>query len=95
MLGYQTEGLTIVVVPTVSLADDQILAAKQIIKSKTVDQEVFSYKSGVQVPPIINAIQNRTARLLFISPEALMNNQAFESVLKVANKQHYIKKYCN
>lgn len=69
MLGYQTEGLTIVVVPTVSLADDQILAAKQIIKRKTVDQEVFSYKSGVQVAPIINAIQNRTARLLFISPE--------------------------
>lgn len=64
MLGYQTEGLTIVVVPTVSLADDQILAAKQIIKNKTVDQEVFSYKSGVQVTPIINAIQNRTARLL-------------------------------
>ena len=91
MMAYQSEGLTIVVVPTVSLADDQLIAAKQIIKRTTVDQEVFSYRSGVPITPILNAIQNRTARLLFISPEALMNNQAFDNVIKAANKQHYMK----
>lgn len=91
MMAYQSEGLTIVVVPTVSLADDQLIAAKQIIKRSTVDQEIFSYRSGVPITPILNAIQNRTARLLFISPEALMNNQVFDNAIKVANKLHYMK----
>lgn len=91
MMAYQSGGLTIVVVPTVSLADDQLIAAKQIIKRSTVDQEIFSYRSGVPIAPILTAIQNRTARLLFISPEALMNNQAFDNVIKIANKQHYMK----
>ena len=91
MMAYQSDGLTIVVVPTVSLADDQLIAAKQIIKRSTVDQEIFSYRSGVPIVPILTAIQNRTARLLFISPEALMNNQAFDNVIKIANKQHYMK----
>lgn len=91
MLAYQSDGLTIVVVPTVSLADDQLIAAKQIIKRETIDQEIFSYRSSVPVAPILSAIQNKTARLLFISPEALMNNQAFDNVIKAANKQHYMK----
>ena len=73
MMAYQSDGLTVVVVPTISLADDQLIAAKQVIKRNTVEQEIFSYRSGVQIKPILNAIQNRTARLLFISPEALMN----------------------
>lgn len=91
MLAYQSQGLTIVVVPTVSLADDQLIAAKQTIKSDTVDKEIFAYRSGVPIAPIINAIQSKTARLLFISPEALMNNQSFDNVIKKVNKQHYIR----
>ena len=90
-LAYQSDGLTIVVVPTVSLADDQLIAAKQIIRRDKKEQEIFAYRSGVPIAPILNAIQNKTARLLFISPEALMSNQAFESVIRTANKQHYIK----
>lgn len=91
MMAYQSYGLTVVVVPTVSLADDQLIAAKQVIKRSTVDQEIFSYRSGVPIESILTAIQDRTARLLFISPEALMNNQAFDNVIKTANKQHYMK----
>lgn len=91
MFGYQADGLTVVVVPTVSLADDQLIAAKSIIKRDNVDQEILIYKSGVEISPILSAINKRTARLLFISPEALMNNQAFEDVMKTANKQHYLK----
>lgn len=91
VLAYQSEGITIVVVPTVSLADDQLIAAKQVIKRNTVDQEIFYYRSGVEIGPILNAIQNKTARLLFISPEALMNNQAFDKVINTANKQRYVK----
>lgn len=91
MMAYQSEGLTVVVVPTISLADDQLISAKSRIKSETIDQEVFAYRSGVELAPILSAIHKRTARLLFISPEALMNNQAFEDVMKTANKQHYLK----
>lgn len=91
MMAYQSDGLTVVVVPTVSLADDQLITAKQIIKRSTIEQEIFSYRSGVPIEPILTAIQNRTARLLFISPEALMNNQAFDQIIKAANKQHYMK----
>ena len=91
MMAYQSDGLTIVVVPTVSLADDQLIAAKQIIKRSTVDQEIFSYRSGAPITPVLTAIQNRTARLLFISPEALMNNQAFDKIIKAVNRQHYMK----
>lgn len=91
MMAYQADGLTVVVVPTVSLADDQMIAARQIIKRDNVDQEIFAYRSGVQVEPILSAIQKKTARLLFISPEALMSNQAFEDVIKTANKQRYMK----
>ena len=91
MLAYQTDGLTIVVVPTVSLSDDQLIAAKQTIKSENIDDEVFAYRSGVEIAPILASIQKHTARLLFISPEALMNNSAFEDVMKMANKQHYLK----
>lgn len=91
MLAYQSQGLTIVVVPTVSLADDQLIAGKHIIKRDTVDQEIFAYKSGVSIGPILSAIQSQTARLLFISPEALMNNQAFDNVIKAANKLHYLR----
>ena len=91
MLAYQSDGLTVVVVPTVSLADDQLIAAKQIIRSNNIDQEIFEYRSGVKIDPILAGIQNHTARLLFISPEALMSNQAFEDVMKVANEQRYLK----
>ena len=91
MLGYQEEGLTIVVVPTVSLADDQLIAARQLIKREHADQEIFTYRSGVTIAPVLQAIEKKTARLLFISPEALLNNQAFEDVIQTANRQRYLK----
>lgn len=91
MMAYQSDGLTIVVVPTVSLADDQVLSAKSIIKGRDVENEIFEYKSGVNIEPILKSIKSRTAKLLFISPESLMNNQAFDRVIREANKQHYLK----
>lgn len=91
MMAYQSEGLTIVIVPTVSLADDQLIAARHNIKSENIEEEVFAYHTGIEKMPIISSIQKRTARLLFISPEALMNNDSFDEIMKTANKQHYLK----
>ena len=91
VLAYQQEGLTIAIVPTVSLAIDQVRVAKQIIKSSSVDDEIFSYSSGVDPAPMIDAIEKRTARLLFISPEAVMSNKRIRNVLEKANDGRYIK----
>lgn len=90
-LAYQKEGLTIVIVPTVSLAIDQVRVAKGIIKSSRIDDEVFSYNSGVDPKPILKAIRNKTAKMLFISPEALINNTEFVDVIKEANSTRYLK----
>lgn len=90
-LAYQKEGLTIVVVPTVSLAMDQVLAAKKIIQAQNMEDEIFSYCSEDNPEPILKAIRKKTARLLFISPESLLNNLKFEEGLQEANRQRYLK----
>lgn len=90
-LAYQKSGLTIVIVPTVSLAIDQVRVAKATIKSDKVDNEVFSYHSGIDSQPILSAIRNKVARLLFISPEALINNSEFTKAINEANASRYLK----
>lgn len=90
-LAYKDQGLSIVVVPTVSLAIDQVRAAKKNIKRDTVDNEIFYYAGGMDLFSIKNAIDNKTARLLFISPEALIQNLGFEAILKKANNSRYLK----
>ncbi|SHO53371.1 DEAD/DEAH box helicase [Anaerocolumna xylanovorans] len=90
-ISYQKDGLTIIIVPTVSLAIDQVRVAKQIIKNRDVDAEIFSYSSDVDAAPIIKAVKDQTAKMLFISPEALINNQGFKNAISEANKKRYLK----
>lgn len=90
-LAYKDDGLTVVIVPTVSLAQDQEYAAKNVINKLTYDT-IFSYNSGAtNKNTIINAIQQKKAKLLFISPEALMHNVDFINAINTANKDKYIK----
>ena len=90
-LAYQREGLTIVVVPTVSLAIDQERTAKKIVQSAHVDEEIFCYHSGVAVASILQAIEKKTAKMLFISPEALLKNEGFAEAVKKANEARYLR----
>ncbi|MGI6110320.1 MAG: DEAD/DEAH box helicase [Eubacteriaceae bacterium] len=90
-LAYQTEGLTIAIVPTISLALDQVRVAKKIIRTNQPDEEIFYYSSGVDSAPILKAISEKRARLLFISPEALIKNSGFVDAVKEANQQRYLK----
>ena len=72
-LAYERDGLTIVIVPTVSLAIDQERVAKEKIHSLNKDEEIFHYESGQNnISEIAQSIRNKTAKLLFISPEALI-----------------------
>lgn len=90
-LGYEAVGLTIVIVPTVSLAIDQVRGAEKNIKC-IKDNEVFCYYSGVKnFKEISNAIKNQTAKLLFISPEALIKNNQFKELISTANQSKYVK----
>lgn len=90
-ISYQKNGLTIVVVPTVSLAIDQVRVTKKTIKRDCNEDEIFSYSSGVDATPILKAIKEKSAKILFISPEALLNNQGFSDAIKEANKSRYLK----
>lgn len=70
-ISYQKDGLTIVIVPTISLAIDQKRVTKKVIKRATNEEEIFSYSSGDDVGPIFKAIREQKAKVLFISPERI------------------------
>ena len=92
-MAYQQEGLTIVIVPTVSLAIDQVRNAKNNVKHNA-DNEIFCYYSGIELErknALRNAIKSKTARLLFISPEALIRNTEFVGMINEANAKKYLK----
>lgn len=90
-LAYKEDGLTIVIVPTISLAIDQEISAKNAICRLTT-QEIFSYSSGADNGDlIINSIKNKSAKLLFISPEALIKNEDFANTIAEANEAGYLK----
>ncbi len=90
-VSYQKSGLTVIVMPTVSLAIDQVRSAKKTIKTDNPSIEIFAYYGGVNPAPILSAIQNKTARMLFISPESLISNQEFRTVIQEANRTRYLK----
>lgn len=93
-VAYQkSEGLTIVVVPTISLMLDQVRAAKNTIKTSNVDNEIFYYHSNSDLTTLIEALHNKTARMLFISPETLIKNEYLRKEILLTNEQHYLKNF--
>lgn len=93
-MAYQKrEGLTITVVPTVSLAMDQVRVAKDNIKV-ALESEIACYYSDLakdEKRSIIDRIKSRKLRLLFISPEALIKNELFKQVIDSANDSGYLR----
>lgn len=93
-MAYQKDaGLTIVVVPTVSLAMDQERVSRDNIKISR-ENEIFSYYGKLKKDEkerIYTCIKDRILRLLFISPEVLIKNERFRRVIKEANASGYLK----
>lgn len=89
-IAYQNDGLTIVIVPTISLMLDQYNNAKSIIKSD-VDKEIFYYHSDSSLDTFYDALKAKTAKLLFISPESLIKNKNLGAKIEEANSNHYLK----
>ena len=89
-IAYQEEGLTIVIVPTISLMMDQYRNAKNIIKSN-VDDEIFYHHSESSLQKFYECLENKTARILFISPESLIKNKKLRDKIQQANSEKYLK----
>lgn len=89
-IAYQNEGLTIVIVPTISLMLDQYNNAREIIKSE-IDDEIFYYHSNTFLEKFYIALKNKTARLLFVSPESLIKSKFLRDKIEEANCNHYLK----
>lgn len=86
LLASSSEGLTVVIVPTVALALDQYHAAR---KNLTNESEIYCYRgeqSGAERVKIIGALKDRKARILFTSPEAILKNPELHRILDDAAK---------
>lgn len=89
-VAYQSVGLTIVIVPTISLMLDQYSNAKKIINSE-VEGEIFFYHSESSLDEFVISLNNKRAKLLFVSPESLITNQVLRAALLKANGEKYLR----
>lgn len=90
LLAMVEEKLTLVVVPTVSLAKDQYLQAISSLSDGDVKQKVFCYSSDIDNTVIISALQHKSARLIFTSPEAILKSERFNRELRTAAVDRYL-----
>ena len=91
MLAATSVGLTLVIVPTVALALDQYNAAKENLKE---NDDIYCYRgeqSTEERVAIVHAIRDRTARLLFSSPEAILKNSELFKLLENAAEDSFLK----
>lgn len=90
LLAAVEEKLTLVVVPTVSLAKDQCIQAKNCLKDESIKRAVFCYSSDTNNDMILAGIKNQTARLVFASPEAILKSDRFNKALRGAAENGYL-----
>ena len=87
---YQrTKGMTLIIVPTISLMLDQYRNAQQIICPEN-DCEIMYYHGGRDINAITEAITERKVRMLFISPETIIKNKKIYNCLIEANAKGYL-----
>lgn len=90
LLASSSVGLTVVIVPTVALALDQYYAAHQTL---TDDADIYCYRgeqTDAERIAIIKALRDKTARILFTSPEAILKNTELYRLLDTAAKSRYL-----
>lgn len=90
MLASTSDGLTMVIVPTVALALDQFYAAQHNLMD---DSGIYCYRgeqSDADRAEIIKALKEKTARILFTSPEAVIKNPELYRLLDEAAQSRYL-----
>jgi superfamily II DNA/RNA helicase len=94
VLASISNGLTVVIVPTVALAIDQYRVAKENLKDEAKIKSTFCYRGNMpnaEVNCILNEIESHTAVLLITSPEALLKNKKLQNAIYNAAQNHYLK----
>lgn len=91
LLAACSDGLTIVIVPTVALALDQLYAATENL----IDNSgIYCYRgnqSDEERQEILSSLKDHSAKLLFISPEAIIKNVALSAILEQSSIDGYLK----
>lgn len=90
MLASSSPGLTLVIVPTVALALDQFHAARA---NMTENSGIYCYRgdqSESERAKIIKSISDKSARLLFSSPEAIFKNTQLHKLLEETASDGYL-----
>lgn len=80
-------GMTLLIVPTTALGQDQFNAARSTIKNTEIRHNIFCYcgdSANAHLPRILEAIQKRTLKLLVTSPEAIIKNNMLRSAIEKA-----------
>ena len=90
LLAATENSLTLVIVPTVSLAQDQCLQAKCCLTDEKTQKNIFCYRGGSDNSSIISAIKAKTARLVITSPEAVIKSPKLNSAVIEASKNGYL-----
>ena len=82
--------LTIVLIPTVSLAKDQLLQATECISDSCIKKKIFCYQGNADNIDMLRSINDMTARLIFTSPEAILKSETFGKALREAAESGYM-----
>ena len=93
VLSTAEDKLTLIIVPTVALADDQLIQAKKCLKEEAYKGRVFKYSGNISPAEkniIYKALQNRKACMLITSPEAIMLNHRLHKLIESAIKTSYL-----
>jgi len=89
-VAYQQDGLTIIIVPTISLMIDQVKNTRALLKPKN-EEEIDYYSSDRDDRNIKKRLDDHVLRMLYISPEAIMKNPLLRETIENANNTHYLK----
>lgn len=90
LLASSSEGLTVVIVPTVALALDQYYAAKHNLPNC---DEIYCYRgdqSDSDRIAIIKSLKDRNAKMLLTSPEAILKSNELRMIIESAAENHYL-----
>lgn len=92
LLAASENRLTLVIVPTVSLAQDQCLQARKCLSDVNTRKNIFCYRGGSanSNSSIVSAIRRKTARLVITSPEAVIKSPSFNSAIREAAENGYL-----
>lgn len=90
LLSAVEQKLTLVVVPTVSLAKDQYLQAINSLSNQDAKSRVFCYRADSDNDSILAGLKNKTAQLIFTSPEAILKSERFNNALRKAAEEQYL-----